>query len=256
MVRLKDGREVYGIIYKITNRVNGKVYIGQTTQEKGFKDRYWNKGKGIERVLNYHIKRRDQGFCYNKHIVSSIEKYGMKNWDIDEEFDIAFSEEELNEKEEYYIELFMSSYKEYGYNSTLGGDNSSRSEDVVNEIKFRVSIPIKCKETKEVFLSAVDLANSLGLKSSGHINRAIKTKGIYKNNGKTYKLCSSNEGQKAVICLNNMKPYYNAVEAAKANGINRYGILKCCNGKLKSTKNNENEKLKWMHLYKLYDYFK
>ena len=34
---LKCGLEVYGIIYKITNKINGKVYIGQTVNNKGFK---------------------------------------------------------------------------------------------------------------------------------------------------------------------------------------------------------------------------
>ena len=31
-----DGKEYYGIIYKIENVINHKVYIGQTTQQKGF----------------------------------------------------------------------------------------------------------------------------------------------------------------------------------------------------------------------------
>lgn len=41
--------EVYGIIYKITNKVNNRVYIGQTT--KDFNKRYNRKGIGVERVI-------------------------------------------------------------------------------------------------------------------------------------------------------------------------------------------------------------
>lgn len=37
--------EVYGVIYKITNTINNKVYIGQTTQNKGFDRRYKHRKK-------------------------------------------------------------------------------------------------------------------------------------------------------------------------------------------------------------------
>lgn len=43
--------EVYGIIYKITNLTNGKCYIGQTNQKRGFKDRYNHKGMGDRKSL-------------------------------------------------------------------------------------------------------------------------------------------------------------------------------------------------------------
>ena len=96
-----NGSEVYGIIYKITNKVNGKVYIGQTRQKNGFKDRYGN--NGIKSVYNYHISRRNYGQCINDHLIKSIEKYGFENWEIDEVFDIAYTQEELDEKEKYWI---------------------------------------------------------------------------------------------------------------------------------------------------------
>ena len=41
------------IVYKITNKVNNKVYIGITSRKNGFKGRYSSKGKGIERVYNF-----------------------------------------------------------------------------------------------------------------------------------------------------------------------------------------------------------
>ena len=31
--------EIYGVIYKVINNINGKVYIGQTALKRGFNDR-------------------------------------------------------------------------------------------------------------------------------------------------------------------------------------------------------------------------
>ena len=47
--------EVYGVIYKIKNLINKKVYIGQTTQKGGFNSRYKYNGEGIERVYNHYM---------------------------------------------------------------------------------------------------------------------------------------------------------------------------------------------------------
>ena len=56
-----DGKEYYGIIYKIENIVTNSVYIGQTINRLGFKGRYRFKGVGIERVYKYHKHFRDRG---------------------------------------------------------------------------------------------------------------------------------------------------------------------------------------------------
>lgn len=115
--------EVYGIIYKITNIVNGKTYIGQTTKKRGFLDRYPNKGVGIERVYRFHKNNKNRNEGYNVHLLNSIEKYGFDAFTVDEVFDIAFNRDELNEKEMFYIKYFDSFNN--GYNCTLGGEGSN-----------------------------------------------------------------------------------------------------------------------------------
>lgn len=113
--------EVYGVIYKITNKVNGKVYIGQTTL--GINTRYCYKGVGIERVYQKHRSLKDNGFGYNAHLLSAIEKYGLENFVLHEIYDVAFSRKELDIKEISYI-VAHDSYKN-GYNRNSGGKGNS-----------------------------------------------------------------------------------------------------------------------------------
>ena len=55
---IKEDKEIFGVIYKITNTKNRKVYIGQTTNKKGYNGRYPHKGVGIERIHAYHYSRK------------------------------------------------------------------------------------------------------------------------------------------------------------------------------------------------------
>ena len=91
--------EVYGIIYLIRNKVNGKCYIGQTKNKKGFKGRYKAKGKGIERVYNYYKNAKEYGRWTNNYLFNSIIKYGFNAFEVIEEIDVAYSLEELNKLE-------------------------------------------------------------------------------------------------------------------------------------------------------------
>lgn len=130
--------EVYGIIYRIQNLVNGKVYIGQTTRAKGFNGRYPCKGRDIERVYNYHKKIRDKGYKvnYNLHLLNSLEKYGLDNFRVDNMIDIAFSKNELNIKEACWINIYNSTDGDYGYNNKEGGSNGKLKEDILKQMSI------------------------------------------------------------------------------------------------------------------------
>ena len=121
MVKIKNlNLEVYGIIYLIRNKVNGKYYVGQTIGEKGFDGRYSRLGEGIERVYKHHKSIKERNERYNKHLLRSIEKYGFEAFEVNKCLDYAFSLEELNIKEKVYIQLY-DSFKN-GYNDTEGGE--------------------------------------------------------------------------------------------------------------------------------------
>jgi group I intron endonuclease len=100
--------EFYGYIYRRTNTVNGKVYIGQCTQ-KGFDPRWAEciceakKGKG-------------------GRLGSAIRKYGQGVFSPSRIY-YAKSLKELNRMETFFIILHQSHLHENGYNLTLGGDS-------------------------------------------------------------------------------------------------------------------------------------
>lgn len=94
-----------GIIYIIRNKINDKVYIGQTTTN-------------LKTRFNQHCKKST---LKNRHykLYNAIKKYGRDNFYIGVIED-NIKIEELDQKEIYYIEKFNSYYN--GYNSTKGGD--------------------------------------------------------------------------------------------------------------------------------------
>lgn len=277
--------EVYGVIYKIANTINGKIYIGQTMV--GFNRRYT---KDLHNTHNEHLKR-------------SIEKYGLENFDICKIYDIAFSKEELDIKECMYIELFDSMNPNKGYNKTTGGGNPIPSEetkrklsevlmshDVSNETKQKISEKAKLRvgelnpfygkhhseETKErnrqlhlgkrhTEESRKKMSESRKGKYCGenspmygkHHTEETKEK-ISKNHafkGKkrpehSEKMKGKNNPKaRAVICLTTGKIFDTATEATLCYKINQSGVVDCCKGRQKSAgKLPDGTKLVWMYL--------
>ena len=185
---------MYGIVYKITNIINNKVYIGVTTRR--FVDRYCSKGTGIERVFGYHQARKDCGNCYNKHLHSSIKKYGFESFVVKEVFDIAKNKEELAQKEKYYIDFYDS--LENGYNATGGGElisknllSKSRTKIIeLNSERIFNSISDVCDYFHEVFkISSLEfiIRNTNGVWV--RLDEIIKVLSIYKEGDEIYFDC-------------------------------------------------------------------
>lgn len=101
-------------IYKITNLINQKVYIGQSVDI----EKRWKTHK--THSLDYY------GEDFNCVFYKAIRKYGLENFSF--EVIEECSKEELDEKEKYWIK-FYNSFLGFencnGYNMTLGGNNSS-----------------------------------------------------------------------------------------------------------------------------------
>jgi len=107
--------KLYGLIYKTTNIINNKIYIGQTTNIDK-----WNKGyyKGSGEAL-----------------VLAILKYGKQNFKS-EFICYANSQLELDDLETFYIKEFNSLVPN-GYNISLGGFGYGKRSD---ESKLKISL--------------------------------------------------------------------------------------------------------------------
>jgi group I intron endonuclease len=120
----------YGEVYLITNRVNRKIYVGQTTVTSA-------------KRFSTHVMmaRRNP----HQDIDRAIRKYGKNNF-IVSLLSYADSQEELNRLEIRYIAELRSHLSDIGYNRTFGGRNNGRWTD---QAKQKLSKIIKDMMTDE-----------------------------------------------------------------------------------------------------------
>lgn len=109
----------YGIIYKIQNKLDGKIYIGQTVLS-----------------LDERIKRHAGNKYNNSYIASAIIKYGIDAFNISELCE-AFSADELNDKEQFFIEKFQSLSTQYGYNLKTSGSQPRNNSDIIEKCRIK-----------------------------------------------------------------------------------------------------------------------
>lgn len=115
-------------IYKIENDINNKVYVGKTlrTPERRFKEH-----------CNDAFTRK----CEKRPLYSAMRKYGIEHFHISilEEC----SEEEINDKEQYWIQQLNSYHN--GYNATYGGDGKPyiNKEAILKEWKENPNFNMK-----------------------------------------------------------------------------------------------------------------
>jgi group I intron endonuclease len=253
----------YGIIYKVTNLTNGKVYIGQTT---------YSLGKRM-REHNYHAVN------YNKTNVvfyQAIKKYGEDNfnWTV---IDMAYNRAELDDKEEFWIDFYRSYVgfdDSHGYNMTLGGDGrSGYTHD--DETRKKISMAHKGKRTlgdshvaRKVmqfsldgklvskYDSAIEGANAVNgkLQNITDCCRGEKSKTvmgfiwIYEDDyseeflkDRINNLPTKSTKSKRIVQLdmdgNYVATHESAYSAGKVMGSDRSSIIKCCKKKIRWHKN-------------------
>lgn len=117
-------------IYKLTNIINGKIYVGEST------DLYLRK--------HQHQYCLDNNCHTNLHLRNSVAKHGKDNF--------VFSvieycpPEALREREIYWILYLKSTNSEYGYNKSVGRDLTT----LLKEVRDRIRASLKGRKRPEV----------------------------------------------------------------------------------------------------------
>lgn len=219
---------MYGVIYKITNMINGKLYIGQSKDYKRRKISHKKDFKKSDTIL-YRAMR----------------KYGFDNfsWEV---IDTANTPDELNNKEMYWIDYYNSyigNKNNNGYNMTKGGYNEAYFFLLTSVVQLDLHGNFIAE-----YKSISEAANTLNIRSAGISGCCLgyykSSNGfmfVYKNKyDKSKKYKYVNQGVTPIIQLtlegefiSEHKSIRDAI--AYINAKSSSNIIACCQGINKSS---------------------
>ena len=155
------------IIYKITNLINGKIYIGQTTRT-------------LEERISNHIYQKRKSLIHQ-----AIVKYGWENFKA-EIVEVCKNIEELNDREKYWIAHY-DCISPNGYNLTDGGSNGIRSKATLKKMSRISKERLKDPELRARITKALT-----GRKDSEEVkaNKSVAQKKRYEENPEACKIQS------------------------------------------------------------------
>jgi group I intron endonuclease len=218
-------------IYKIQNKINNKIYIGQS----------WN----IKSRWNQH-KKSNSTHEHNEHLYNAFKKYGIENFDffiLIQFKDGPFTQKYLDKFEKYYIIYYDSMNNKKGYNKKEGGSRGKVSE----EAKIKMS---KAQKGKIIF---EDTRKKI----------SITTKGIPKGLPSEETKLKMRQRHKDFNGVNN--PFYNKKHSEKTKQkigsyhkgkINSIEILEKMRNNLKKIQENNKIKVKCLETNKIYNSLK
>lgn len=208
-------------IYKITNLINGKIYIGQTTRSvyERWKDHKFHKG------------------C--TALYRAIKKYEHINFKI-EEICFCFDKEELNLREQYFIKQYDCLVPN-GYNICVGGNSPMKNRKHTSITKQNISEKMKLKDfsylnTKEnIEKRIISFKKNNKLKNiprTTEIKRKISVANSGENHGMYGKLGFACPNFKcAILCVELNKIFGGQAEAARELNLHQANIHKVLTGR-------------------------
>lgn len=209
-------------VYCHTNKVNGKKYVGITSQKP---ENRWRNGNGYRN---------------NEHFWRAIKKYKWHNFS----HEILYTNLTKNEAEKIEIELIKelkTFEKDKGYNIELGGN---ATKTVAEETKRKISRALKGHECSLETKRKISKAN-IG-KPNANKGKKMSAETIEKNRLSHIGQKAWNKGRpwseeekakcngKSVVCVETGIFYKTAHEANKLTGIDFSSICKCRRGKAKT----------------------
>ena len=145
-----------GFIYKITNQINGKMYVGKTEDT-------------IEERFKGHCREYKKERCEKRPLYDAMKKYGVENFIVEEveKVDNAL----LGEREQYWISYYDTYHN--GYNATKGGDGKRLLDyDLIIKTYKEVQSVKKTAELCHCDPSSVSKilkVNNIEIKASGEV---------------------------------------------------------------------------------------
>lgn len=231
-------------IYKITNLINGKIYIGCTI-------------RSIERRWKYHIYQKNT----TTKMANAIKKYGSSSFKI-ESLEHCNTREELFNREIFLINKYNSTNDSIGYNMTNGGDcgpikygseNKSfgrKNYKLIEFNKTRKGVRLSKQHIERIVLAQIGGKRNSETKLKMAIARKMKWEaGGYKNVGAAISKAKTGVESKkkmSILCLSNNRVYLSIEDATKK--LNVFGISNVISGKRNTAKGLSFQKLTEEHL--------
>lgn len=130
-------------IYKITNKINGKIYVGQ---------------------CKYDVTETQSYYGSGKLILRAIKKYGKENFFKEILRDGIDNQQQLDDEEINWIHALKSNDRNVGYNVSTGGNGGNLGDEVNVKISQTIT-----KLHKEGNVYSNDWRNSLSESQTGRV---------------------------------------------------------------------------------------
>lgn len=182
------------VVYVHQNKINGKRYIGITNNTS---KRWYGKGKKYENCPLF---------------ATALRKYGWDNF-YHEVIVEGLTLDEASVLEQYFIAMYKTQEKEFGYNMTRGGQNAPTMTGKHHSL-----------ETKQRMREKA-LGRVISEKQRDNHSKIMTGKMVGSKNPKST----------AVRCINTGEVFETQRDAAKAKGVLQSKISLCCTGKSSHT---------------------
>ena len=209
-------------VYQHKNKINGKVYIGITSQK--LEQRWGSQG------CNYKS---------SPHFYSAIQKYGWDNF----EHNILFTDltkEQACLKEQELIKEYNSMNREFGYNSTFGGDIFTMNEETKQKISQAMmgnqnGLGHPCSEEKKEKISNAQKGRKFTEEHKQKLSEAAKNRHVPCSEEKK-QILKEKSHKKSIYCEELDKIFESVQECSRQLDIPATNISKLCNGRGKTLK--------------------